>query len=218
MQFVPEWGRNRTRGMLEARPTGASRVFAWGLSIPAFFAALPEHPQGLCLMTAASVRAVAKVSARRSDAWFTLGPAELFKHYDPAPTPSPPPVASVACGSPLLSRRAATSSTSGSESGSELERRRARARHGRARRQAVLRRPIPKARTSTAAGSSCHPAVPSVTGKTPFKTLFTHGFMVDKDGAQTQQNRGRQRRRSLPEVRSDVLHAGGSVRRRTTTT
>ena len=56
VQFYPEWGQNRMRGMIESRPDWClSRQRAWGLPIPAFF-----NEQGEPLLTAASIRAVAR--------------------------------------------------------------------------------------------------------------------------------------------------------------
>ncbi len=56
VDFIPEWGRNRMRGMVESRPDWClSRQRAWGLPIPAF-----RGPDGEVVMTPASVRAVAK--------------------------------------------------------------------------------------------------------------------------------------------------------------
>ncbi len=175
VRFVPEWGRNRMRGMLESRPDWCiSRQRSWGLSIPAFFT-----PEGACLMTPASVRAVAKVFREKgSDAWFTDSPAELLKHYDPASDPDAAPLRSA------LSPEGIARLTKGQdildvwfESGSSWN--------------AVLReRNLGYPAELYLEGSDQHrgwfqlsllPAL-GVTGRPPFKTLLTHGFMVDKDG------------------------------------
>src|SRR5262249_13040051 len=88
--FVPEWGRNRMRGMLEARPDWCiSRQRAWGVSIPSFFFT-DANGRETVFMTAASVKAVARVVREKgADAWFTDSPAELLKYYDAASDTDP---------------------------------------------------------------------------------------------------------------------------------
>ena len=81
VDFIPAWGENRIAGMLESRPDWCiSRQRCWGLPIPAFF-----NAEGQPLVTPASVRAVAKTFAEQgSDSWFKLSPAELLGDYDPS--------------------------------------------------------------------------------------------------------------------------------------
>ncbi|MFM9168567.1 MAG: class I tRNA ligase family protein, partial [Phycisphaerales bacterium] len=171
IDFVPPWGRNRMRGMLESRPDWClSRQRAWGLPIPAF-----RTPDGQVLLTPASVRAVAtRFREKGSDAWFTETPAELLAHWSPAADPDAPKGVDVASIAKLYDIFDVWF-----ESGSSWN--------------AVLReRGLAFPADMYLEGSDQHrgwfqlsllPAL-GATGRPPFRALVTHGFIVDKDGQQ----------------------------------
>ena len=169
VDFVPAWGRNRMRGMLESRPDWCiSRQRAWGLPIPAF-----RTESGEVLLTPATVRAIAKrFREKGSDAWFTEGPAELLSHWNAATDPDAPKGVDVTKLAKLYDIFDVWF-----ESGSSWN--------------AVLReRGLGYPADLYLEGSDQHrgwfqlsllPAL-GATGKPPFKALVTHGFIVDKDG------------------------------------
>lgn len=194
VRFVPEWGRNRMRGMLESRPDWCiSRQRAWGLPIPAFTGA-----DGRPFMTASSVRAVARLFREKgSDAWFQMGPAELLAYYDPSSDPAAP--AGLEVGG---LRKGADILDVWFESGSSWN--------------AVMRERFGAESCPVELyleGSDQHrgwfqlsmlPAL-GVTGRPPFRALLTHGFCVDKEGKKLSKSAGHTIENLFERYGADVL-------------
>jgi isoleucyl-tRNA synthetase len=193
--FVPEWGRNRMRGMVESRPDWCiSRQRSWGLPIPAFFT-----PEGECVMTAAIVRAVAAVvRAKGSDAWYQLPAAELLAAYQPAQDAELP--ASAKASSPAQWKKGMDILDVWFEAGSSWN-------------SAVRQRGQAFPSDLYLEGSDQHRGwfqlslLPSlgVTGQTPFKQCFTHGFTVDKDGRKLSKSKGDTLEKLFEDYGVDVL-------------
>ncbi len=193
IQFIPGWGQNRLRGMLEARPDWCiSRQRSWGLPIPAF-----RCPDGQMFLTAASTRAVAQAFGQRgSNAWFAESPAQLLSTYEREQDPDAPPGLDLKSLEPMYDIFDVWM-----ESGSSWNA---------VMRQRGLGFPV----DLYLEGSDQHrgwfqlsllPAL-GATGRAPFKALLTHGFMVNKEGRKMSKSLG-----NTLEVDELLRHFGADV-------
>lgn len=159
--WIPHWGRNRIRGTVESRPDWCiSRQRTWGVPLPVFY-----DPQGQPILDPAVIAKVAEVvAAQGSNAWFALDDTEWCR----------------LTGAPAGSTRRNDTLDVWIDSGVSHE--------------AVLRgRPelqfpadLYLEATDQHRGwfqSSLMTSV-ALNGKAPYRTVLTHGFVVDVDTRQ----------------------------------
>jgi isoleucyl-tRNA synthetase len=174
VRWIPDWGINRIRSAVEARPDWCiSRQRSWGVPIPAFYDA-----QGNPILDARVVRRAADLVAREgSHAWFEKSAAELWAACRPADWSGPE----------AASKSQDTLDVwidSGSSSRSVIARRAEL--HGR---RADGTQSPPFQADLYLEGSDQHRGwfqsslLLSLAGNgaAPFRTVLTHGFMVDAD-------------------------------------
>ena len=168
VNWVPDWGKNRIEAAVKGRPDWCiSRQRTWGVPIPAFYDA-----QGNPILDAQIVRnAAALVEQHGSNVWFEKSAAELWSALKPADWKGP---------------EAATKSNdtldvwidSGSSSRAVI-----------ARREEIRGADKPFQCDMYLEGSDQHRGwfqsslLLSLAGNgaAPYKTVLTHGFMVDAD-------------------------------------
>ena len=82
VRFTPDWGKNRIKGFLEARPDWCiSRQRSWGVPIPVFY-----DDEGEPLLNASLIGLIAeKIEQANTDIWFDLNEDELIDGFDLPP-------------------------------------------------------------------------------------------------------------------------------------
>ena len=175
VSWIPDWGVNRIKGAVQSRPDWCiSRQRAWGVPIPAFYDA-----QGNAMLNGQIIRNVATLIEKEgSNIWFEKSAAELWSLVKPKDW----------AGAEAATKSSDTLDVwidSGSSSRAVLMRR------------AELNHSTPNSQHATDSwqadmyleGSDQHRGwfqsslllSLAGNGEAPFKTVLTHGFMVDAD-------------------------------------
>jgi isoleucyl-tRNA synthetase len=168
VNWIPDWGMNRIRGAVASRPDWCiSRQRTWGVPIPAFYDA-----KGEAILDAGIVRKAADLIERHgSNVWFEKSPAELWALLKPADWK----------GADATTKSNDTLDVwidSGSSSRAVI-----------ARRSEIRGKEKPFQADMYLEGSDQHRGwfqsslLLSLAGNgaAPYKTVLTHGFMVDAD-------------------------------------
>ncbi|HEX4265301.1 MAG TPA: isoleucine--tRNA ligase [Verrucomicrobiae bacterium] len=168
VKWIPEWGVNRIKGAVESRPDWCiSRQRTWGVPIPAFYDA-----QGDPMLDAQIVRNAADLIEKHgSNVWFEKSAAELWSLLKPKDWK----------GAEAVAKSSDTLDVwidSGSSSRAVI-----------ARRPEIRGKEKPFQADMYLEGSDQHRGwfqsslLLSLAGNgaAPFKTVLTHGFMVDAD-------------------------------------
>ncbi len=182
VNWIPAWGVNRIKAAVESRPDWCiSRQRSWGVPIPAFYDAKGEP-----ILDARIVRAAADlIEQHGSNVWFEKSAAELWAIIKPKDWPGPE----------AASKSADTLDVwidSGSSSRAVLMRRPELRHAPAANPQSAIRNPqspVDWPADVYLEGSDQHRGwfqsslLLSLAGNgaAPFKTVLTHGFMVDAD-------------------------------------
>ncbi len=213
IMWIPDWGKSRIEAAVKARPDWCiSRQRAWGVPIPAFYDA-----QGRPILDARIVRNTADlVEKYGSNIWFEKSTAELWALVKPADWSGPDPVAKSTDTLDVWI-------DSGSSSRTVLMRR------------IELQRNAPTSQTRT---QSTDPASAHDTWQAdiylegsdqhrgwfqsslllslaandapPFKTVLTHGFMVDEDREKISKSRQSQGGYEVPQTADAYVNKWGA--------
>ncbi|MEW6302159.1 MAG: class I tRNA ligase family protein, partial [Verrucomicrobiota bacterium] len=168
VKWIPDWGINRIKGAVESRPDWCiSRQRTWGVPIPAFYDANSEP-----ILDARIVRNVAAlVEKQGSNVWFATSAADLWKQVKPADWTGPEAVAKSA---DTLDVWIDSGSSSRAVTAQRPELRGA---------DKAFQADVYLEGSDQHRGWFQSSLLISLAGNgaAPFKTVLTHGFMVDAD-------------------------------------